>query len=484
MFCSLSGEACEDPVISPKSGAIFERRVIEKHLNTDGTDPATHEPLSVDDLISVRVNKVVKPKPATATSIPALLSTFQNEWDAVMLETYTLKQQLESVRQELSHALYQHDAACRVIARLIKERDDARSALANFKGTEVAAPAQAESMEVENGIHEEARGKMVARSTELSAERKKRQASVALAKAEDLKEYRAISSNNLHKASNPGVTTIDLHPAEDLLLSGGRDGQALVYSRSAGKIVNTLAEHKKTVTQVLFHPTQQLALTASADGTAKVWNLAEGKGKSIFTVTTHNGEVTGCTLQATGDYWLTSSLDGSWAFHDIPNGRTLTQVSADVGLSCTSFHPDGLILATGGVDSRVKVWDIKSQKNVATFEGHRGKVVDLSFSENGYYLATAAEDNTVKLWDLRKLKNFQTVTLPEDYNLSAVDFDYSGTYLAVAGNDIRVYVGKTLSGVHTYTEHTSTVTDVKWGRDAHSFVSSSLDRSIKVWGKK
>jgi len=260
MFCSITGEACEDPVISPKSGAIFERRVIEKQINAEGTDPATHEPLSVEDLIPVKVNKIVKPKPATATSIPALLSTFQNEWDSVMLETYTLKQQLESVRQELSHALYQHDAACRVIARLIKERDEARSALANFKGTTVAEAAPAaqggESMEVDNGISEDVRSKMVGKSTELSAERKKRQVSPTLAKAEDVKEYHAISSNNLHKASSPGVTAIDLHPAEDLLLSGGKDGQAIVFSRSANKIVQTLAEHKKAVNQVLFHPTQ------------------------------------------------------------------------------------------------------------------------------------------------------------------------------------------------------------------------------------
>jgi len=57
-----------------------------------------------------------------------MLSLLQNEWDGLMLELHSLKTQLETTRQELGHALYQHDAACRVIARLIKERDDARYA--------------------------------------------------------------------------------------------------------------------------------------------------------------------------------------------------------------------------------------------------------------------------------------------------------------------------------------------------------------------
>jgi pre-mRNA-processing factor 19 len=50
----------------------------------------------------------------------------QNEWDAAVLEMFALKQQCNSTRQELSYALYAQDAASRVIARLIRERDSAR----------------------------------------------------------------------------------------------------------------------------------------------------------------------------------------------------------------------------------------------------------------------------------------------------------------------------------------------------------------------
>jgi len=123
-------------LLTVAAGTVFEKRLIEAYITENGTDPVTGEDLSTDDLIALRSARVVKPRPPTLTSIPSLLSVFQNEWDALTLESYTLKQHLSQLRQELSTALYNNDAAVRVIARLTKERNEARDALSKVSMNE------------------------------------------------------------------------------------------------------------------------------------------------------------------------------------------------------------------------------------------------------------------------------------------------------------------------------------------------------------
>ena len=142
-------------------GNIFEKRLIEAHIAEHGTDPVTGEDLNTDDLIELKSAHITKPRPPTHTSIPSLLSTFQNEWDALALETYTLRENLEKTRRELSSALFQHDAAIRTIERLTRERDEARDALSKVTITS-GGTTNGDAMQVDG---QEMSGDLVAKIT-------------------------------------------------------------------------------------------------------------------------------------------------------------------------------------------------------------------------------------------------------------------------------------------------------------------------------
>lgn len=129
--------------------------MIEAYITENHKDPVNGEELEITDLIDLKSARIVTPRPPTLTSIPSLLSTFQNEWDSLALESFTLRQQLQQTRQELATALYQHDAAVRVIARLTRERDEARDALSKVTiGTGSAS--NGDAMQVDSqGLPEE-----------------------------------------------------------------------------------------------------------------------------------------------------------------------------------------------------------------------------------------------------------------------------------------------------------------------------------------
>lgn len=128
---------------------VYEKRLIETYISEHGRDPTTGEDMTTEDLISLKNSRLVRPRPPTLTSIPSLLSVFQNEWDALALETFNLQQQLQQTRQELSTALYQNDAAVKVIDRLTRERDEARDTLAKIGvGAGVGAGAAVEGEEM------------------------------------------------------------------------------------------------------------------------------------------------------------------------------------------------------------------------------------------------------------------------------------------------------------------------------------------------
>jgi len=410
----LSGETPKDPVIT-RTGHVYERSLIAKHLANHHTDPITNEPLSMEELIPVQVKSVVKPRPTTATSIPSMINLFQNEWDALMLETFQLKQQLENTRQELSRTLYEHDAACRVIARLIKERDEARSALEHFKSNYSANGASSDhsgssSMQVETPtLPAEVIEKMQAKATELSGPRKKRAVPANLAEGETVAGYGVVAHCTPHMSGKPGVTCVATN-AHNQIVSGGIDAHIHITDENQ-KNIATLSGHSDTITSVACHPSENIIISTSNDKTAKVWTK-KGKDYNAQTVDVHRGSVNSGSFHPTGDYFITVSSDATAALHDL-NGQTLVQWPLGNPCNSAAFHPDGLLLATGHEDGKIHIWDMKTLSVVATFDSESDAIGTLDFSEDGYQLASVSA-HTMTMWNLRKQASTRAVSTEDD----------------------------------------------------------------------
>ncbi|KFM23814.1 U-box domain-containing protein 72, partial [Auxenochlorella protothecoides] len=431
---TVSGSVPEEPVVSKVSGHLYEKRLVLKIIQETGRDPVTDEPLAAGDLVTLQVGKAINPRPTPATSIPGLLSLFQNEWDVTVLELHQLRTSLHKTRQELSHALYQHDAA-----------------------------------------------------TRLSRGRKKRVVPPSTATPEEVGRLALAHTLPLHKTRKGGILAIDLAPGSgDLAATAGADGCVQVYDVAGARSVAELAGHSKRVNDVRFLGSADLLASASADRTVRLWRRGEAEGDyaAAATLADQAGEVVALVVHPSNDYLVAAAADGTWAFYDVAQALCLTKV-ADEGAaySAAALHPDGLILSTGTQGAAVKIWETRTQKNVANFEGHTGRINSLSFSENGYYMASAATDG-VRIWDLRKLKTIRTLNLfSEGTPTTAVAFDYSGLFLGVGGSDVRVVGAKqdwaelaTLTGFPK-----KGVSSLRFGTDAKRLLVGASDHNLRVF---
>ena len=297
---------------------MFERRNIEDYIAQHGSDPVTGEELSSDDLIEIKSQRASKPRPPTLTSIPSLLQTFQNEWDALALESFTLKQQLAQTRQELSTALYDFEGALLVITNLTKERDEARDALSKVAVTG-ASNGQGDEMMIDTqGLPEHAIKKIEESARVLGAGRRKKSVPEGWVTSE---EIQAFSSEELVDAKTTGAKALASDKSGDLVLLGGIDGIATLYSVSEKKTVATIACGHGAVTDALLW--KRRPVIALSTGEVKVF---ESDGTELAKANVHAGVCTGISIHPTGDMLVSVGVDKSYAIYELGSLKVLTRV--------------------------------------------------------------------------------------------------------------------------------------------------------------
>ncbi|MFQ5923551.1 MAG: WD40 repeat domain-containing protein [Anaerolineales bacterium] len=73
------------------------------------------------------------------------------------------------------------------------------------------------------------------------------------------------------------------------------------------------------------------------------------------------------------------------------------------GMASVAYSPDGDMLASGGFDNTVQLWDSSTGDLLRMLEGHVGWVESVAFSPDGRLLASAGsdDDGTLRLWGVR-----------------------------------------------------------------------------------
>jgi WD40 repeat protein/tRNA A-37 threonylcarbamoyl transferase component Bud32 len=214
----------------------------------------------------------------------------------------------------------------------------------------------------------------------------------------------------------------------------------------------------------------------------------------VATLTGHSSGVYSVALSPDDRTLASGSADKKIKLWDVRKQREIATLTghSDYVFSVV-LSPDGRTLASGSADKKIKLWDVQGQRKIATLTGHSGCVLSVALSPDGRTLASGSGmmDGTIKLWDVQSQRKWwdvrsqgeiATLTGHSDYIIS-IALSPDGRTLASGSADkkIKLWDVRSQREIATLTGHSNYVMSVAFSPDGRTLASGSKDNTIKLW---
>lgn len=176
--------------------------------------------------------------------------------------------------------------------------------------------------------------------------------------------------------------------------------------------------------------------------------------------------------------------DGTIKLWDVENARCeLGELNGhDSEVRCMAVDGNKGILASGDNQGYIKIWNLRSRKEIKTIKGHSLPINSLVFSPDGQTLASGSDDDNVKLWNVKTGKEYD-VKWEHSASVNSVAFNWDGNLVASGSDDgkIKLWDFQSKKGLFEQLGHNQAVTSVVFSADGSTLISGSKDRTVRVW---